>query len=55
MNDGSLKINWLLHRDVTISASVQYEKWAAPILAPGPQTNWTSSVEITLWPHSWKH
>ena len=51
VNDGSLKINWLLHRDVTISASVQYEKWAAPVLAPGPQTNWTSSVEITLWPH----
>lgn len=55
MNDGSLKINWLLHRDVTVSASVQYEKWAAPILAPGPQTNWTSSVEITLWPHLWEH
>ncbi|MGO9590109.1 MAG: capsule assembly Wzi family protein [Candidatus Acidiferrales bacterium] len=55
VNDGSLKINWLLHRDVALSASVQYEKWAAPILAPGPQTNWTSSVEITLWPHLWEH
>lgn len=54
VNDGSLKVNWLLSRDVSVSASVQYEKWAAPILAAGPQTNWTSSVEVAFWPHSWR-
>lgn len=54
VNDGSLKVNWWLRHDVTMSASVQYERWFAPILAPGPQTNWTSSVEVAFWPHSWK-
>ncbi len=54
VNDGSLKVNWWLHHDVTMSASVQYERWFAPVLAPGAQTNWTSSVEVAFWPHSWK-
>ncbi len=53
MNDGSAKINWWVHNDVNLSGSVQYERWLAPILAPGPQTNWTSSVEIAFYPHSW--
>ncbi len=51
LNDGSAKVNWWLRDDLNVSASVQYEKWVAPILASGPQTNWTSSVEITFQPH----
>lgn len=53
INDGSVKINWWVHGDVSLSGSVQYEKWLAPILAPGPQKNWTSSVEVAFYPHSW--
>jgi hypothetical protein len=53
LNDGSVKGSWWVKRDLSLSAYVQYEKWRAPILAPGPQTNWTSSVEIAFWPHSW--
>jgi membrane-associated phospholipid phosphatase len=53
VNDGSVKVNWQLRHDVDLSASVQYEKWLAPILAPGPQTNWTSSIQIEFYPHSW--
>jgi hypothetical protein len=53
LNDGSIKINWWLRQDVSMSGSVQYERWLAPILAPGAQTNWTSSVEIAFHPHSW--
>jgi hypothetical protein len=29
---------------------VQYEKWRAAVLAPGPQTNWTSSIEVSFQP-----
>jgi membrane-associated phospholipid phosphatase len=50
LNDGSVKFNWRLHRDLSLSGSVQYEKWRAPILAPTAQTNWTSTVEVTFWP-----
>ena len=31
----------------------QYEKWLAPVLATGPQTDWTSSVGIAFYPKSW--
>jgi Capsule assembly protein Wzi len=51
LNDGSVRLNWWLHDNLQFGAFVQYEKWVAPVLAPGPQTNWTSSVEITLWPN----
>jgi hypothetical protein len=54
LNDGSVTLNWWLHDNVQVSALVQYEKWFAPVLAASPQTNWTSSVEITLWPKSLK-
>jgi membrane-associated phospholipid phosphatase len=53
LNDGSVKANWWFHRNVSVSASVQYEKWVAPILAPTPQTNWTSMIEIAFWPKGW--
>jgi Capsule assembly protein Wzi len=50
LNDGSVALNWWLRENVQLSAFVQYEKWLAPILASKPQTNWTSSVEISVWP-----
>ncbi len=53
INDGSVKVNWQLRSEWSVSASVQYEKWFAPILAPAAQTNWTSSVQIQFTPHSW--
>jgi membrane-associated phospholipid phosphatase len=54
INDGSIAANWWLRDVVSLSASVQYEKWVAPLLAPGPQTNWTSSVQVTFWPRNWR-
>lgn len=53
VNDGSMKLDWWIRHDTSVSTFVQYEKWKAPLLAPGPQSNWTSSVEVTFWPRSW--
>ncbi len=53
LNDGSATVNWQLRDDWSVSASLQYEKWLAPILSPVAQTNWTSSVNVTFWPRSW--
>jgi Capsule assembly protein Wzi len=50
INDGSAKLEWWIREDVSVSGFVQYEKWLAPILARGAQTNWTSSVQVTFWP-----
>lgn len=51
INDASAKFDWWLHANVDVSTAVQYEKWLAPILAATPQTNWSSSVAVTFWPH----
>ena len=54
LNDASVKLDWWTREDLSISASLQYEKWLAPILASTPQTNWTSSVDVTFWPSGWR-
>jgi hypothetical protein len=50
VNDGSIKLDWWVRRDLSVSTFVQYEKWKAPLLAPSPQSNWTSSIEISFQP-----
>jgi hypothetical protein len=37
-----------------VSGFVQYEKWLAPMLASGPQTNVTTSLALTFWPQTWR-
>jgi hypothetical protein len=54
-NDGSVQLDWWLRHDLSLSTSVQYEKWSAPILAPTAQSNWTSTVQVTFWPKQWSH
>ena len=54
INDGSVAVNWWPRSFVNLSGSVQYEKWLAPLLARGPQTNWTSTFEISFWPKEWR-
>jgi hypothetical protein len=53
-NDGSVAFNWGVRENVQFRAFLQYEKWLAPVLAAKPQTNWTTSVEITFCPGSLK-
>jgi hypothetical protein len=52
LNDASATLTLWLRKDLQIAATVQYEKWAAPVLASTPQTNFTSSSQITFWPQS---
>lgn len=54
LNDGSVSVNWWVHRDLNLSGLLQYERWNYPLLAPGPQTNWTSSLQVQFCPSSWK-
>jgi hypothetical protein len=53
LNDGSVKLDWHLHNDLNLAAFVQYEKWLAPVLASTPQTNWSSSIELSFQPRGW--
>jgi hypothetical protein len=54
LTDASLSANFWLRDDLSVSGSVQYERWLYPIITPGAQTNFTSSMQLTFWPQSWK-
>jgi capsule assembly protein Wzi/PAP2 superfamily protein len=50
VNDGGVEAGIWLGRELSISASLQYEKWDFPVLRPGPTSNFTSSIQFTYWP-----
>ena len=52
INDASVSVNWWLRSDLNATGLLQYEIWNYPLLAPVPQTNWTSSVGINFYPHN---
>jgi hypothetical protein len=54
LNDGGVGVEFQLRPVVTFSGSVQYEKWSFPVLMPGAQSNVTTSLQLTFWPHLWK-
>ena len=33
---------------------MQHERWVAPLLALGPQSNFTTQVQLSFWPTDWK-
>jgi hypothetical protein len=49
---GELRYRW--QNGLTLQFLLQAERWAAPALAPGPQTNVTSQFQISLSPRGWK-
>lgn len=54
LNDGGVNVEFQVRPELTISGAVQYEKWNYPILANGAQSNVTTSLQFTFWPHVWK-
>jgi hypothetical protein len=51
LNDAGVNADFWLNSAVMLSGMVQYEKWNYPVLAPQPQSDITTSVELTFWPH----
>jgi membrane-associated phospholipid phosphatase len=50
INDASVHTDFWMRHSWDVSATVQYEQWNYPILAPGPQVNVSASVGITYSP-----
>ena len=50
INDASIGTGYWFREKWNVSATVQYEKWNYPLLAPRPQTNIVSSVGIAFAP-----
>jgi hypothetical protein len=49
--DYSAHGEFLVGSALSVSGFVQYEQWNFPVLNPGPQTDVTTSVQLTYWPH----
>jgi hypothetical protein len=49
---GELRYRW--QNGLALQFLLQAERWAAPALAPGPQTNVTSQFQFSLSPRGWK-
>jgi hypothetical protein len=54
LTDASLSANFWVRDDLSVSGSIQYERWLYPIITPGAQTNVTTSMQLVFWPQSWK-
>jgi membrane-associated phospholipid phosphatase len=54
LTDASLSANFWVRDDLSVSGSIQYERWLYPVITPGAQTNVTTSLQLVFWPESWK-
>jgi hypothetical protein len=54
LTDASLSANCWLRTDLSVSGTIQYERWLFPIITPGAQRDVTTSFQVTFWPESWK-
>jgi Capsule assembly protein Wzi/PAP2 superfamily len=48
--DASVRADFLVRSNFSLSALVQYEAWTFPVIAPTRQSDVTSSIQLTFWP-----
>jgi hypothetical protein len=49
---GALNYRW--QNGLGLEIMLQRERWVAPLLASGPQSNFTTQVQLSFWPKDWK-
>jgi membrane-associated phospholipid phosphatase len=52
LTDAGVNSQFWIHSNLSVAASVQYETWDFPVIAPTRQSNVTSSLTLTFWPGS---
>jgi hypothetical protein len=52
LSDYSLRGQFLLHHQLSLSGSIQYEQWRFPVLGSAAQSNVTASLQFIFYPHS---
>jgi hypothetical protein len=53
VNDGGVKADFWLGTKVSLSGSVQYEKWQILVLDSSTRSNVAASFEVGFWPRDW--
>jgi membrane-associated phospholipid phosphatase len=54
LRDLSFRTDLRWRRDLGVSALVQFEDWAFPVLSPTTKSNVTGWLQLTWWPTGWK-
>ncbi len=55
LTDAGVRADWTLSRDLAVNAGIQFERWNIPLLAPVPQRNVATTVQLTWRPRwSWR-
>jgi hypothetical protein len=50
LTDGSVRADFWVRSNFSLSAVVQYETWTFPVISSTQQSNVATSVQLTLWP-----
>ncbi|HVI11187.1 MAG TPA: capsule assembly Wzi family protein [Candidatus Binatia bacterium] len=50
ITDGSVRADFWARSIFSVSAAVQYEVWNFPVIAPGHQTDVSTTVQLAIWP-----
>ena len=51
--DGYAKLRYSWHNGMALQMMLQAERWRAPVLAPTPQVNLVSQIQLSFRPKSW--
>jgi hypothetical protein len=51
LNDYSLRSDFMVRPGIALSGLLQYEEWRFPVLSPSGQTDFTTSIQLTFYPH----
>lgn len=50
LSDAGVTASTWVGNNFSLTGAFQYEKWNFPVLAPTPQTDLTTSIQVTFWP-----
>jgi hypothetical protein len=50
LSDMAGNLTWMVRSAIELSAMGQYERWKFPLLASGPQSNFTATIEVRIFP-----
>ena len=48
----AFKYRW--QNGLDLQVMMQHERWVAPLLASGPQSNFTTQLQLSFWPKDWR-
>lgn len=55
LTDAGVRADYWVRSNISISTSVQYERWLFPVIQPGPEKNVSASVQILFQPEKLFH